>query len=299
MAINIDKFYEVTLDRVLEVADYQKAMCGKVENLGKKAQTNVDATSVHTALTYMDMFTQDFLMIPLFREFPDLVPCVEEKTGMKLKYQDNKSDDTLIIDPIDGTEPYCKGEKDYSILVGLLNKGKMVAAITCYPETKEVYAAIKGKGAWKIDSNGKKTDLPKLETITFDDKNVAAHYRFVKEPYNALSDRMKEKGYVFPINMVDFGTNLSGILRVADGRSCAFIGPHITLHDMGAPSLIIQELGGVVRVFDYDGKDDTKNWKRTDDRFRGLDPKGSNPRFRVIIANNDATADRILRDMYQ
>lgn len=298
MTINLDKFYEITLERILDVAKYQKARCGKIENLGKKEQKNVEATSIHNALTYMDMFTQDFLMIPIFKEFPDLVPVVEETTGMKLQYQDNKSDDVLIIDPVDGTKSYCDGEKDYSILVGLLNKGELMAGIGCYPETNEVYAAIKGKGAWKINSEGKRIALPNLDNVEFDDKNVAVHYRFLKEPFNVISDKLKERGYQMPTNLVDFGTNLSGILRVANGKSCAFVGPHMTLHDFGVPALIVRELGGVVRVFDYEGKNDIQSWENTDNKFRGLDPKGTNPRYRVIIANSDKTVERVITDMH-
>lgn len=299
MSLNLKKFYEITLERILEVARYQKAMCGKIENLGKQAQADVDTTALHSALTYMDMFTQDYLMIPLFAEFPHMVPIVEESTGMKKRYQDNKSDDALIIDPIDGTSLYCNGEKDYSIMIGLLNEGKMVAGIGCYPETKEIYAAIKGEGAWRIDSEGNKHELPRINTSQVDPSSIDAHYRFLREPYNILSDKLKEKGYTIGTNMVNFGTNLSGILKTAKGESCAFIGPHMAIHDFGVPSLIVEETGGVVRVFGYSGKNDTENWIPTDNRFRGLEPKGANPRFRVIIANNGTTVDRLIQDMYR
>ncbi len=298
MAIDLKKFYEITLERMLEAAKYQKAMCGKVVNLEKQAQANVSSTAFHSALTYMDMFTQDYLMIPIFAEFPHLVPLVEESTGMKKIHQDNKSDDVLIIDPIDGTAMYCKGEKDYSMMVGLLNQGKMVLGIGCYPETREIYAAIRGEGAWKIDPDGRRHKLPTIDKSKVNSKSIDAHYRFLEKPFNLLSDRLKDKGYTIGTNNVDFGTNLSGILRTAKGESCAFICSHTTLHDFGVPSLIVEELEGVVRVFGYSGKNDTENWTPTDDVFRGLDPKGTIPRFRVIIANNDATVDRLLRDMY-
>jgi len=297
MELDLQKFYDIVATKILDVAEYQKARCGKVKNLSKSAQIDVENTPIHSALTYIDMFTQDYLMIPLFKEFPQLVPVVEENTGMKQRYINNKSDYDLIIDPIDGTSSYCKGEKDYSIMVGLLHKGKMVVGIGCYPETKEIYAAIKGKGAWKLDPNGKRIDLLRLENIKYNEKNVATHYRFLKEPFKLLSDRLHKKGYKTPTNGEGFGTNLSGILRIAEGKSCAFIGPHMALHDFGVPSLIIEELGGIVKIFDYNGKNDLTSWTKKENVFSGLDPRGANPRFRIIIANKESTINELIKNM--
>ncbi len=92
MAINLEKFYEIVSERMLELADYQREMCWKVENLGKDTQENVTSTDTHNALTYMDMFSQDYMMIFIFQKFPSLIPMIEESTGMKKKYQDNDSE---------------------------------------------------------------------------------------------------------------------------------------------------------------------------------------------------------------
>lgn len=291
-------FYNLVIPRIVEIAQYQKLMCGKVKNLGKETQSNTDYTEINSSLTYMDMITQDYLMVPIFQAYPFLVPLVEEYTGMKTSYKDNQSKYTLIIDPIDGTSVYCKGEKDYSIMVGLLDNGKLVVGIGCYPESGEIYAAIKGAGAWIIDKEGNKTKLQPLHSIKHNSKNIAVHYRFLEKPFDVLSKKLTEMGYTMPTNKTDFGTNLTGIMRIVNGESCAFIGPHITLHDFGVPSLIVEELGGVLRVFDYQGKQDVINWTTTDNVFKNLDPTANTPRFRIIIANSDETVARILVDMY-
>lgn len=288
-------FHNLALARVREVARYQKAMCGKVENLGKAAQSNIDATHVHTALTYMDMFTQDYLMVPLFERFPQLVPCVEETTGMKLRYQDNQSADVLILDPIDGTDAYTRGQRDYSIMVGLLSDGELTVGLGFYPETGEAYGAIKGEGAWRVSPNG---ETERLNLRTCDSRlEINAHYRFLREPYLRLSQKLRNCGYSIRTNEVDFGTNLTGILDVARGTKCAFIGPHITLHDFGVPALLVQEAGGVLRMFRYNGKDDTESWRDVESRFSGLNPRAATPRFRVIVADCDATVDRLVAAM--
>lgn len=103
--------------------------------------------------------------------------------------------------------------------------------------------------------------------------------------------------YRIGTNEVNFGTNLTGILDVARGSKCAFVGPHITLHDIGVPALIIQELGGVLRILRYRGGDDVESWNDVESRFAGLDLRSATPRFRVIIADCDATVDRLVSAM--
>lgn len=290
MSVDPRRIYELVLPRMIEVAEYQKEMCGKVVNIGKEVEASI-ASPAGTALTYMDTFTQDYLMLPIFAEFPDLVPLVEEDTGLKRKYINNHSEDVLLLDPIDGTKCYVEGTPDYSIMMGMMTRGEMVAAVTMYPETKEVYAAVKGQGAWKVDGQSK---IKMLEVKKGNPKKIDSHYRFLKDPFTPLSDRLKEKGYRIGTNFVDFGTNLTGILNVLD-ESCAFIAPHTSIHDFAAAGFIIQQAGGAVRLFD--GKDDFESWRKTDNKYHRLDPHGPSPRYRAIIAEDEETIERIIKEM--
>lgn len=292
--VDIDKFYQIVVQRLQEVSLYLRNSRGKVQDLGK-SESN---TLYGSALTYMDMFVQDYIMVPLFNEFPFLVPMVEEATGMKLHFKDNSSDYVLIIDPIDGTYFYINGDKDYSTMVALLYKGTPLLGIGIYPETEEIYAAIKGKGAWRIDKTGQKETLPNPQHIKTDPKNISALYRFKKEPFSELAQNLIEKGYNIAINGKEFGTNLSGILRIVHGKSCAFIGPNIALHDFIVPAFIVQESGGVVVKFKTDFPQDVRYWEIDNTQiFTDLDPNKPPPRYKVIIANTIETAHRVLQDM--
>ena len=108
-SIDYKEFYDLLVPRLFEVASYQTMMCGKVENLGKNAQNNVTQTEIHGALTYLDQFTQDYLLIPIYQRWPDLIPLVEENTGLKRNNLNNESDYALVLDPIDGTAFYLRG----------------------------------------------------------------------------------------------------------------------------------------------------------------------------------------------
>ena len=287
------EFYDLVVPRLFEVSVYQKMMCGKVQNLEKSAQKNVTQNEIHGALTYIDQFTQDYLLIPIYQKWPDLVPIVEEDTGLKRSNLNNVSDHALIMDPIDGTAFYIRGESDYSIMLGLMHKGEMALAIICYPEDGLLIAAIKGQGAWIHKQDGTINKLPQINTAELDYNSVSCHYRFMEEPYANLSSKLLEAGYTLATNDAGFGTNATGILRIVKGECCAFIGSHISLHDFSIPAFVIQELGGVIRLYDYNGLNDTGSWSKTLPDYGSPDPKGPNPRYRVIIADSEQTIDKI------
>lgn len=287
------KFYDLVVPRLFEVSEYQKLMCGKIENQGKDAQSDVTQNNIHGALTYLDQFTQDYLLIPIYQRWPDLVPLVEEDTGLKRNYINNVSDYSLIMDPIDGTAFYIRGDSDYSIMLGLMYKGEMVIAVICYPEDDLIIAAIKDQGAWIEKKDCSKTELPQINPVELDYSSVACHYRFVKEPYISLSSKLQKAGYSLTSNDNGFGTNATGILRIARGENCAFIAPHISLHDFAVPAFVIQELGGAIRLYEYDGLDDLTSWSKILQDYGSPDAKGSNPRYRVIIAESDKTIDKV------
>lgn len=288
------EFYDLVVPRLLEVSVYQKMMCGKVENLGKAAQSDVSQNDIHCALTYIDQFTQDYLLIPIYQRWADLVPLVEEDTGLKRNNLNNVSDYSLIMDPIDGTAFYIRGDSDYSIMLGLMHKGEMVVAVICYPEDGKIIAAIKGQGAWTQKKDEPLNKLPNIKSVEFDYSSVSCHYRFTKEPYLTYSSKLLKTGLTLATNDDGFGTNATGILSIARGESCAFIAPHVSLHDFSVPALVIQELGGVVRLYDYNGLNDVNSWSQILEDYGSPSPKGANPRYRVIIADSEKTIDSLV-----
>ena len=63
----------------------------------------------------------------------------EEKTPSAKLFSSNGSETTLVIDPIDGTTQYIAGTEQYSICVGLLQKGKIITALIYFPNQNHFY----------------------------------------------------------------------------------------------------------------------------------------------------------------
>ncbi|HEX5780235.1 MAG TPA: 3'(2'),5'-bisphosphate nucleotidase CysQ [Xanthobacteraceae bacterium] len=57
-----------------------------------------------------------------------------------------------VVDPIDGTRAFIKGQSDWSVSVALIEDGRPIAAALFVPETEELFTAVAGKGAAKNDT---------------------------------------------------------------------------------------------------------------------------------------------------
>ena len=58
------------------------------------------------------------------------------------------SDYFWCVDPIDGTRSYINKKPEYTISVALIKKNEPVLGLVLNPETKELFSAVKNKGAF-------------------------------------------------------------------------------------------------------------------------------------------------------
>lgn len=72
---------------------------------------------------------------------------IGEETGKKA------GNPTWIVDPIDGTRPFCFGIPYFSTTIALISNNETIIGVVYNPVTEELYTAIKGKGAFL---NGKR-----------------------------------------------------------------------------------------------------------------------------------------------
>jgi fructose-1,6-bisphosphatase/inositol monophosphatase family enzyme len=63
-----------------------------------------------------------------------------------------------VIDPIDGTSAFAKGDPDFAVMVALVRGEELLAGWILAPVSGEIHMAERGAGAW-CDSEGKKLRL--------------------------------------------------------------------------------------------------------------------------------------------
>ena len=80
------------------------------------------------------------------------------------------------VDPIDGTRSYINKKPEYTISLALIKKNKPVMGLVLNPETKELFFALKNKGAFcnekKIQVNKKTTKKIKKISKSGESENI-------------------------------------------------------------------------------------------------------------------------------
>jgi fructose-1,6-bisphosphatase/inositol monophosphatase family enzyme len=117
---------------------------GRVRNRPKREEI----TPEKAALTDADCVSQEILLVALRERFPGVGLDVEEDTPSVARFRASGEGYTVVIDPIDGTLRYLRGDGPYATLVGLERDGRVLAALVGLPQTDVVVRAVRGEGAF-------------------------------------------------------------------------------------------------------------------------------------------------------
>lgn len=214
-------------------ADYSKLDSGVVE---KEGTANF--------VTECDKAVQAFLVDGLSKAFPDAVFIGEEDENAHANI--SKIGISFVIDPIDGTTNFIRNLHKSVISIGMLEAGEVVCAVVYDPYTKDIFTAIKGRGAFccgkqiKASSRGIGEALIAFGTSPYY-KNELARATFD----TALS--LFEKG----ADLRRSGSAALDLCDVARGRIDIMFEARLSPWDYAAGSLILSEAGG--KATDFDG----------------------------------------------
>src|SRR5262245_10443138 len=95
-------------------------------------------------VTNADYEADKIIRVGLHKAFPEHAVLKEENglTGT------TDAEFTWVIDPIDGTVAYAEDMPGYSVMIGLLRKGKPYAGVVVDPRTDEIFEAQSGRGTF-------------------------------------------------------------------------------------------------------------------------------------------------------
>ncbi|WMS45043.1 3'(2'),5'-bisphosphate nucleotidase CysQ [Acuticoccus sp. MNP-M23] len=145
---------------------------------------------------------------------------------------------TFVVDPIDGTRGFLRGEKVWSVVVAIIENGLPVAAAIAEPVRGTLYTAVRGRGALR---NGKPIFVS--DCGGFNDAEVAMPAPMFRD--GDFAQAGAKRAPVLPSLALR-------LVRVAEGRFDGCVtktGPHHW--DLAAADLIVQEAGG--RILNLSG----------------------------------------------
>jgi len=152
------------------------------------------------------------------------------------------SEYSFVVDPIDGTRNFVRNIPVFFIGIGLVKNGKTILSITYNPITKDLFYAIKNKGAFLKNKQIKVSD----RTLELSDLNI-----------RTLPDKQLERQVVSKIiaNAHQVKNNMcchDEIAGIACDRYDGFISKGSSPWDY-CHYLLVEEAGG--KVTDWDGNE--------------------------------------------
>lgn len=97
----------------------------------------------NSPVTSADHAVNNILMDRLLGRFPSDGWLSEETPDTPARLEQSR---VWVIDPIDGTKAFIRGEPEYCISVALVEHARPIVAAIFNPSTNELYTAIRGRG---------------------------------------------------------------------------------------------------------------------------------------------------------
>jgi 3'(2'), 5'-bisphosphate nucleotidase len=196
------------------------------EQKNLKSQTKADGSIV----TNGDLAVSHFLETELKRLYPEWEILSEENCKAI-----HHSEKVIILDPIDGTQSYFRGEDTWCVLIGFLDHLKPVQGYVYQPTTGNLYHAEKGQGAFLRKPDGTTIRL---------NADAPGPLKGIKSKKEFGETEFFHANHIHEIEAM-YSAALK-ILKVAAGESDAYAGfqKACSIWDLAAPQCILEEAGG-------------------------------------------------------
>ena len=192
-------------------------------------------TGHRDVVTEYDRRVQELLMVRLSAAVPGAVFFCEENE----QQGDLHAEHVFIIDPIDGTMNFVRGFHHSAISVAYMRSGVLRAASVYNPYAEECFSALAGEGAW---CNGRPIHA---ETLPLSESVVCCG----TAPYSPqLADStfaLMKKAFLASLDIRREGSAALDMCSAAAGRAGVYFEPTVSLWDIAAGLLLVQEAGGV------------------------------------------------------
>jgi myo-inositol-1(or 4)-monophosphatase len=223
------------------VAAFREAICGAGElalayfRPGAKTTAGISHKAGGSPVTEADHIVDRYLAQHLKSLLPDAGWLSEESEDNPARLSRQQ---VLVIDPIDGTRGFMRGQGGWAIAVALVENGRPLLGIVHAPALGETYIAVKGAGA-RLNDNAIK--VSKLAAIR-PGARVAASGR--------LAERLIQAGLNFDLQPKIPSLALR-IANVAAGvLDAGFVSHNARDWDIAAADLILREAGGRLATLD-------------------------------------------------
>ena len=224
---------------LLNIAVRSAKIAGTIINKRIDTSKRVTYKGIVDLVTDVDKLCEQNIINTITRSFPEHSILSEEIGGIE-----KSSNYKWIIDPLDGTTNFFHSYPFVSVSIAVEYKGKIIVGVVYDPVKKELFHAVKGKGAFL---NNKKLHVSNVKAVeqsllstgfpydlrTSTENNIENWIKFIRKAQAVRRD----------------GSAALDLCYVAAGRFDGFWEMKLKPWDVAAGFLIIQEAGGMVTDF--------------------------------------------------
>jgi myo-inositol-1(or 4)-monophosphatase len=223
------------MKQYLDAAENAARAAGKLLRENFQHRQRVKAVAAHDIKLEIDVQTQELIGKLLLEEFPAYALYGEE--GI---VGDQSSDHQWIVDPLDGTVNYFYGIPHFCVSIALRQRKEIVIGVIYDPIRGEIWTAQQG-------------DVSKLNGAPIHVSNRSELAEAVISIGLAKTGETINTNFPLLQQMIHrvrkcrvFGSAALDLAYVASGRFDAYIETGISLWDIAAGSLLVENAGGTV-----------------------------------------------------
>ncbi len=213
-----------------------------LEQFNNLANVRVDKKSPRDLVTTADVAVEAYLKQELTKAYPEFGFWGEESG------QSENQTNRWIVDPIDGTHSFAKGQYFWSISVALEIDGELMFGAVYAPALDDYYHAQKGQGAFK---NGRAIHVS--DETSLEDAMIATGFACLRAYLDDNNLERFARIAMITTGQRRFGSAAMDLCLVADGQVDAFWEQELNLYDVAGGAIIVKEAGGTIT--DFSGND--------------------------------------------
>jgi len=239
---------------IQEILDFAKTIAQEAGKIAMDYQLKGFVIShketINNLVTEADIACENYLISQIKAKFPKHAIIAEESGN-----NEQTSDYTWFIDPIDGTTNYAHGFPFFAISIALAHKSEIILGVTFAPMLNEMFYAGKNLGAYL---NNQKINVSKNDSLEL--SLLATGF----PPNRDGTDFSKAINLFTKAQIYIHGVRRSGsacldLAYAACGRLDGFFELGLKPWDTAAGIILIKEAGG--KITNFDGKPFKPNYR--------------------------------------
>jgi len=218
-------------DRFLAIVRDAGAIAMRYFRLGDQTGAKVTWKGDGSPVTEADYAVNAYLEANLRALWPEAAWLSEESADNPARLEARQ---VIIVDPIDGTRGFARGDRNWCVSVALVEAGRPVRAVVHAPANSETFTAHAGRGALL---NGISLSIPHCDELR-PDLRVSAPASAVQDIRNAGVD------FDFRPKIPSLALRIAGVASGA--YDCCLATRNSNDWDLAAADLVLQEAGGLL-----------------------------------------------------